>query len=260
MGRIPNSINSGYGYNISALGPIDSRMLVSIFDDLISENTWEKHANPSGTYKGMFVAVKESSVNYPENGPGIYLLVDNDYKKPKSWQKCGGEGDGIWNEINENDIITLIPDTEDSKEGNKLGLDVFFCNDKDGAEIIEIEEKVEEEIQLVNYWKISKGSRIISPELLLPEQSESISVSAESLDPEVSGTIQLCLDYGEAAEEETWINLADLEIDVLFNEEGDPIPFRISFLNNDLDDGWEIKNITISVTKKEIVESEEGGE
>ena len=241
--RISNSINSGFGYNISAGGPIDSRMLVEYFDDLISEDTWEKHSNPSDTFKGMFVAVKESSKNYPENGPGIYLLVGDDYKNPESWQKSGG--DGNWNEVEEGNVIELLA----TSEGNDLGLEVFFCNKNNGAEIIEVSENQEK----TKYWRILKNSRIISPELILPEQTKEISVSIESLDPEVNGLIQVCTDYGQSAEEETWINLDDLDINSLFDETGNnPILFRISFVNNSLEDGWEIKNIIVLISKDDV--------
>jgi hypothetical protein len=82
MGIIKNSITFGSGFNITAQGPIDSRMVVETIDDLTT--VWDKDIP---AYKGMIVSVLDDEV---------YRLVDSDYSDIRNWKKIGsGGGSGI---------------------------------------------------------------------------------------------------------------------------------------------------------------------
>ena len=73
MGIIKNSITFGSGFNITAQGPIDSRMVVETIDDLTT--VWDKD---TPAYKGMIVSVLDDEV---------YRLVDSDYSDIRNWKK-----------------------------------------------------------------------------------------------------------------------------------------------------------------------------
>ena len=59
MGIIKNSITFGSGFNITAEGPIDSRMVVEYIEDLT--NVWNSDAP---AYEGMMVSVLEDGNVY----------------------------------------------------------------------------------------------------------------------------------------------------------------------------------------------------
>lgn len=81
MGIIKNSITFGSGFNITAEGPIDSRMVVEYIEDLT--NVWNSDAP---AYEGMMVSVLEDG--------NIYVLRDVDFTDINNWKKQGSDSDG----------------------------------------------------------------------------------------------------------------------------------------------------------------------
>ena len=81
MGIIKNSITFGSGFNITAEGPIDSRMVVEYIEDLTT--VWNSDAP---AYEGMMVSVLEDG--------NIYVLRDVDFTDINNWKKQGSDSDG----------------------------------------------------------------------------------------------------------------------------------------------------------------------
>lgn len=81
MAIIKNSITFGSGFNITAEGPIDSRMIVEYISDLTT--VWNSDAP---AYEGMFVSVLEDG--------NIYTLRSKDFTDINNWKKQGSDGDG----------------------------------------------------------------------------------------------------------------------------------------------------------------------
>ena len=79
MGIIKNSINLGSGFNITAQGPIDSRMIVEHISDLTT--VWNSDAP---AYEGMVVSVLEDR--------NVYVLQNADYTQENNWKKLGSDG------------------------------------------------------------------------------------------------------------------------------------------------------------------------
>ena len=101
MGIIKNSINFGSGFNITAEGPIDSRMIVETVDDLT--RVWGKDAP---AYKGMIVSVL---------GDGnIYTLIDKDYTNFSNWKKIGSNGDGGVSGIGKYSLPVMTEEMKDA--------------------------------------------------------------------------------------------------------------------------------------------------
>ena len=82
MGIIKNSITFGSGFNITAEGPIDSRMVVEYIEDLTT--VWNADAP---AYEGMVVSVLEDGNTYT-------LLKGKDFTNINSWKRQGSEGSG----------------------------------------------------------------------------------------------------------------------------------------------------------------------
>ena len=82
MGIIKNSITFGSGFNITAEGPIDSRMVVEYIEDLTT--VWNSDAP---AYEGMMVSVLEDG--------NIYVLRDVDFTDINNWKKQGSDGSGV---------------------------------------------------------------------------------------------------------------------------------------------------------------------
>ena len=85
MAIVKNSITFGSGFNITAEGPIDSRMVVEYISDLTT--VWNSDAP---AYEGMIVSVLEDD--------NIYTLTDRDFTDIKKWKKHvsnGGSGSGV---------------------------------------------------------------------------------------------------------------------------------------------------------------------
>ena len=80
MGIIKNSITFGSGFNITAEGPIDSRMVVEYIEDLTT--VWNSDAP---AYEGMVVSVLEDGNTY-------ILLKGKDFTDINSWKRQGSEG------------------------------------------------------------------------------------------------------------------------------------------------------------------------
>ena len=80
MAIIKNSITFGSGFNITAEGPIDSRMVVEYISDLTT--VWNPDAP---AYEGMIVSVLEDG--------NIYTLRNKDFTDINNWKKIGSDGD-----------------------------------------------------------------------------------------------------------------------------------------------------------------------
>lgn len=82
MSIIKNSITFGSGFNITAEGPIDSRMVVEYISDLTT--VWDSYAP---AYEGMVVSVLEDGNTYT-------LLKGKDFKNIESWKRQGSDNNG----------------------------------------------------------------------------------------------------------------------------------------------------------------------
>ena len=81
MAIIKNSITFGSGFNITAEGPIDSRMVVEYISDLTT--VWNPDAP---AYEGMIVSVLEDGNIYTLRNKEYYTDINN-------WKKIGSDGD-----------------------------------------------------------------------------------------------------------------------------------------------------------------------
>ena len=129
MGLLKGSMTYGYNFNITATGPIDSRMRVEYIDDLISTSTWELDGVGKGAriYDGILVVVLYkgySSDKGTEPCGDVWVLPDsNKYTvfddgtkvKEGGWKLAGGvsysPGSGITfteNNVGGYDINTNI--------------------------------------------------------------------------------------------------------------------------------------------------------
>ena len=81
MSIIKNSITFGSGFNITAEGPIDSRMIVEYISDLTT--VWNSDAP---AYEGMVVSVLEDG--------NIYVLRNIDFTDINNWKRQGSDNSG----------------------------------------------------------------------------------------------------------------------------------------------------------------------
>ena len=93
MARNKGTFNFSANYEPLIKAPLDARMKVERFIDLVDPNTWEDADNLVWLYNGMIVAVGDdpnSTLN------GIYFLIDADnYTDPNNWVKSGGAAGGV---------------------------------------------------------------------------------------------------------------------------------------------------------------------
>ena len=81
MGIIKNAIPFGSGFNITAQGPIDSRMRVEYISDLTT--VWNSDAP---AFEGMIVSVLEDG--------NVYVLQNIDYTQETNWKNIGSDSNG----------------------------------------------------------------------------------------------------------------------------------------------------------------------
>ena len=81
MAIVKNSITFGSGFNITAEGPIDSRMIVEYISDLTT--VWNSDAP---AYEGMTVSVLEDG--------NLYTLRDKNFSDFSNWKKQGSDNSG----------------------------------------------------------------------------------------------------------------------------------------------------------------------
>ena len=92
MAIIPNGLTYGYGFNITAAGPIDSRMRVLTLTDLTSVWDDENAKLYAPSYAGMVVSVNETNDLYMLKTEGFDDKgnpIKADPKNIESWQKIG---------------------------------------------------------------------------------------------------------------------------------------------------------------------------
>ena len=80
MGIVKNSITFGSGFNITAEGPIDSRMVVETIEDLTT--VWGTDAP---VFEGMMVSVLQDN--------NIYVLKEKPFSNLNNWKKIGSDVD-----------------------------------------------------------------------------------------------------------------------------------------------------------------------
>jgi hypothetical protein len=80
MGIVKNSITFGSGFNITAEGPIDSRMVVETIEDLTT--VWGTDAP---VFEGMVVSVLEDN--------NVYVLKEKPFSTLENWKKIGSDVD-----------------------------------------------------------------------------------------------------------------------------------------------------------------------
>lgn len=80
MGIVKNSITFGSGFNITAEGPIDSRMVVESIEDLTT--VWGTDAP---VFEGMVVSVLEDN--------NVYVLKEKPFSTLENWKKIGSDVD-----------------------------------------------------------------------------------------------------------------------------------------------------------------------
>ena len=104
MALIKNDLTYGYGFNITASGPVDSRTRVEFISDLTT--VWDSDAP---AYKGMVVSVLEDN--------SIYILKSDDATVSGNWKKVGdvtGDITKLQEQITANkDAIGIINGTGD---------------------------------------------------------------------------------------------------------------------------------------------------
>ena len=113
MAIVKNSITFGSGFNITAEGPIDSRMVVEYISDLTT--VWNSDAP---AYAGMIVSVLEDD--------NIYTLTDKDFTDFSNWKKQGSNGDGGGSGIGKYSLPVM---TEEMKAAALADPDSGFSED-----------------------------------------------------------------------------------------------------------------------------------
>ena len=113
MAIVKNSITFGSGFNITAEGPIDSRMVVEYISDLTT--VWNSDAP---AYEGMIVSVLEDD--------NIYTLTDKDFTNFSNWKKHGSNGDGGGSGIGKYSLPVM---TEEMKAAALADPDSGFSED-----------------------------------------------------------------------------------------------------------------------------------
>lgn len=82
MANINGSFDFPSSLNVVAEAPLDTRMLVPTFDDLISENNWNLKTHPP--YNGMLVITADTG--------DVYILINKDkLRDVTSWKKLGND-------------------------------------------------------------------------------------------------------------------------------------------------------------------------
>ena len=94
MSIVKNSIDFGSGFNITAQGPIDSRMVVEYISDLTT--VWNSDAP---AYEGMVVSVLEDgnvyvlkNLNLSNSGSNEIVSIESIYSDIRNWKKIGSGG------------------------------------------------------------------------------------------------------------------------------------------------------------------------
>ena len=87
MARYRGTYHFSTNYEGGIRGPIDAKMLVEYYSDLINEDTWRDFQGNEWTYPGMIVAV----CNDPDDASkGLYMLYEQPYTIYANWIRVGG--------------------------------------------------------------------------------------------------------------------------------------------------------------------------
>jgi len=105
MGRVFGNAIFSSNFEPRIASPLDARMLVNEYSDLMNINTWNSGDGNSYVYAGMLVVVVNDA---DVNKNGLYLLLNSNYTIPSNWMKLGsgeniiGAVDNIYDLININ--------------------------------------------------------------------------------------------------------------------------------------------------------------
>ncbi len=249
MARKENALKLGFGYNISAAAPIDSRMLVEKVSDLTDPTQWLKHPKlPCTTFKGMIVAVEDTSE--------VYVLADEDHTILENWKKIGSDASGVIEEV-----------LGDEKKFEDVdGILTVSLNSNDFSS--DTWEKVLDENEVeTNCWKVSginDGSYLTSAEIQIPSEddlelgeNDEVEISGNLFEVELPENCELQIwKYVPSAEmyeiPEKWDNVVEEGIEL-----GSIIKLRFCYRSDIEENAWSIdmnEPLTISISKKEIKE------
>lgn len=90
MARIKGQANYASNFEVLKQAPLDSRTVVSEFNDLLNSSTWQDADGNVWLYDGLIVTVTEPG----DAGVGTYVLIDKDsYNYEYAWKKIGDAKD-----------------------------------------------------------------------------------------------------------------------------------------------------------------------
>lgn len=90
MARIKGQANYASNFEVLKQAPLDSRTVVSEFNDLLNSSTWQDADGNVWLYDGLIVTVTEPD----DAGVGTYVLIDKDsYNYEYAWKKIGDAKD-----------------------------------------------------------------------------------------------------------------------------------------------------------------------
>lgn len=90
MARIKGQANYASNFEVLKQAPLDSRTVVSEFNDLLHSSTWQDADGNVWLYNGLIVTVTEPG----DAGVGTYVLIDKDnYDYEYAWKKIGDATD-----------------------------------------------------------------------------------------------------------------------------------------------------------------------
>lgn len=90
MARIKGQANYASNFEVLKQAPLDSRTVVSEFNDLLNSSTWQDADGNIWLYDGLIVTVTEPG----DAGVGTYVLIDKDsYNYEYAWKKIGDAKD-----------------------------------------------------------------------------------------------------------------------------------------------------------------------
>lgn len=96
MSRVKGAVVVSTNYEVTSKKPMDARMLVSTYEDLLNKENWLTSKGSACCFNGMFVAVANTS---DTSRNGLYMLLDKantrnpDVTVETNWIKIGETSD-----------------------------------------------------------------------------------------------------------------------------------------------------------------------